>query len=307
VAMPFWNKSKTNDKASLAALPEMLRLRERISETFDSDNQDNMSNLEKIWTSLRTDPCAVPSEGWKELGFQGSDPCTDVRAGGALAMDFLEYVAVVHPEAYKTMLRKVEGRVFMDGVTGMCPLGTTAVILSRLICDEAGITQPMRPPLATDELQDLVLHGDRRPLWKFLTNEANALELFACLLMHFFARYWNERVTYMQLQENTQAIKATLDEWAHAASSWDALRDRYANDMEITAAIGEWSQAFAHTRGYVQELNLDRDVKRLRAQVDFSDKQMKQAELRKSQAEDELRRMEDAMAGDLARVANERA
>ncbi|KAI9034258.1 ELMO/CED-12 family-domain-containing protein [Hyaloraphidium curvatum] len=44
------------------------------------------------------------SEGWKELGFQGTDPSTDVRGAGALAIDDLCHFARNHPGLSRSAL-----------------------------------------------------------------------------------------------------------------------------------------------------------------------------------------------------------
>ena len=57
-----------------------------------------------IWRALRKDPYVRTGSGWKEIGFQGDDPATDVRAGGLLAMQCLAHFATTQTVGMRLML-----------------------------------------------------------------------------------------------------------------------------------------------------------------------------------------------------------
>ncbi|PJF17593.1 putative transcriptional corepressor [Paramicrosporidium saccamoebae] len=61
---------------------------ERLCRTpYDHDNPAHRKLLVRLWTAWKTDPLPeIPSEEWKELGFQGTDPATDFRAMGLFAL-----------------------------------------------------------------------------------------------------------------------------------------------------------------------------------------------------------------------------
>lgn len=53
--------------------------------TVDRSNEQHLKLLVALWRGLKgskADPPPIPAEEWKELGFQGTDPCTDFRAMG---------------------------------------------------------------------------------------------------------------------------------------------------------------------------------------------------------------------------------
>lgn len=54
--------------------------------------------MAQLWSNLKgtpptTPPPPVPSQEWKELGFQGTDPATDFRGMGIFALHQLEYLS----------------------------------------------------------------------------------------------------------------------------------------------------------------------------------------------------------------------
>lgn len=71
------------------------------------------------------------------------------RAGGALAVDGLQYVASVHTATYQAMLQKVEQRIAAEGPAGCCPMGTTAVLLELCQTTDTTLMVVSPQPLPT--------------------------------------------------------------------------------------------------------------------------------------------------------------
>ena len=80
-------------------------------------------NLRPNDTFLRKGPT------WKEIGFQGNDPSTDVRGGGLLAMQCLEHFAEVHAAGMRAMLDQLEA-INATSAERFYPLSTTAIVTS---------------------------------------------------------------------------------------------------------------------------------------------------------------------------------
>ena len=73
---------------------------------FDAEAQAHL--LRQIWEKLRPDDEFVQTgDGWKEIGFQGVDPSTDVRAGGLLAVQVLHQFAMTQTNGLRRMLNDV--------------------------------------------------------------------------------------------------------------------------------------------------------------------------------------------------------
>ena len=63
---------------------ELKRLHGARKMTFNPERPSHEQLLRMTWRALRDDAYVRSGEGWKEIGFQGNDPLTDVRAGGLL-------------------------------------------------------------------------------------------------------------------------------------------------------------------------------------------------------------------------------
>lgn len=99
--------AKTEKAEEWDALRE---LRERHCNIPYTRGPEGDSLLCEIWNAAfpdnRLDEFAR-SEGWKSLGFQSSDPHTDIRAG-RFALDQLHYMAVMYPESLRQWVRQAE-------------------------------------------------------------------------------------------------------------------------------------------------------------------------------------------------------
>lgn len=134
----------------------MALLEVRRATAFDPNNKDDAERLKTLWAS--TFEPAVPfqaiSEEWSKVGFQGSNPSTDLRGGGMLALDELCYFATHHTEDFKEMIafsqdqhRNGDSWFFLavvsiqfTVVTAMRrepPVGFTVQQLATLYCDKA--------------------------------------------------------------------------------------------------------------------------------------------------------------------------
>ncbi len=68
-------------------------LREIAMEPYDYESSEHESILVALWDSAFPEVFALPSARWKELGFQGNDPRTDLRGAGIMGLrHFLEFM-----------------------------------------------------------------------------------------------------------------------------------------------------------------------------------------------------------------------
>jgi len=62
-------------------------LRQHCAAAYDPEQREHVVALKDVWAlAFPTEPFALPSERWKEVGFQGTDPRTDLRGCGYLGL-----------------------------------------------------------------------------------------------------------------------------------------------------------------------------------------------------------------------------
>lgn len=88
---------------------------ETLSATkFDTDNSEHEIKLQTLWETLL--PGVERKDGrysreWGHIGFQQSDPKSDFRGGGILALDQLLYIASTRASVAKRMISEPEAEV----------------------------------------------------------------------------------------------------------------------------------------------------------------------------------------------------
>ena len=95
--------SRRPTKGEKRAIQEELRRLHGLRRTaFEPDTEEAHERLLKlIWSSLvpSDEPYVRRGRRWKDLGFQGEDPATDVRGGGLLAVQCLAHFASLQVRA----------------------------------------------------------------------------------------------------------------------------------------------------------------------------------------------------------------
>jgi len=83
------------------------------STAYSSSSSHHEESLMQLWTLVRgsTTPGAAPRKGshWTEIGFQGSDPATDFRGGGYLALINMVYFAATQPKVACAQIQDSQG------------------------------------------------------------------------------------------------------------------------------------------------------------------------------------------------------
>lgn len=82
------------DISKITAIKE--RVHARLNEPYNRENKGHESKLESLWEYLlpgQERQGGRLSKEWNRIGFQQSDPASDFRGGGALALDQLLHIA----------------------------------------------------------------------------------------------------------------------------------------------------------------------------------------------------------------------
>jgi len=87
------------------------RLRERALVAFSAEDEAHVALLHSLWTrTFSSRPLPAPrGPHWPELGWQGQDPATDLRAAGHLCAECLLHFAEHRPEVWGSLVRKEHG------------------------------------------------------------------------------------------------------------------------------------------------------------------------------------------------------
>jgi hypothetical protein len=84
----------------------------RADVSYTKDIVEHVDALAALWTlAFPTDerPENLKSEKWKEMGWQGSSPETDFRAGGLLSLENLLWLGNRRPALFEELRRKSRG------------------------------------------------------------------------------------------------------------------------------------------------------------------------------------------------------
>ena len=85
----------------------------RADEAFDVAKVEHVDALRLLWLlSFEKDtklPHDLKSDMWKDMGWQGTSPATDFRAGGLLSLENLIWLAQRKPKLYQALRYKTRG------------------------------------------------------------------------------------------------------------------------------------------------------------------------------------------------------
>ncbi|KAG5476487.1 hypothetical protein LSCM1_04199 [Leishmania martiniquensis] len=106
--------------------------------SFDKENRSHVNLLQQLWMATGKPASAYSPLGpqWGVVGFQGTDPVTDLRGGGVLALRQLVHFAQVHNAAFREMLAYNE-RVQREGKHSWYLLAVVSIQLTtQLMLEE---------------------------------------------------------------------------------------------------------------------------------------------------------------------------
>jgi len=250
----------------------LLRTRDLLDAEFDSSKPAHAELLKCLWVVDHSDEePVVPHEAWKELGFQGLDPITDIRAGGLLSLLHLAGLAKVHRKAYSTMLRQIAEREANEGVAGYYPLCTTSVNVTKRICDALLVSQPGRPAATANELRSSTENATEMPaspLWLWTLTDQSVALLHIHVLADFHARFMREKAGYMDCGRVLDDAMGHLLRLAGHCSSPEHIRRIYLEDAEVSALVGSTGDHDEYAR--VQKFALQRSSSKMVGGADLN-------------------------------------
>eukprot|EP00891_Asterochloris_glomerata_P005132 jgi/Astpho2/5132/gw1.00073.40.1_t len=115
---------------------------QRAAVPYDAEDPEHKALLRELWeAAFPGEEFAVPSRRWKDMGWQGTDPATDFRGGGLMALQNLVYMAHRKPQLFDTLLHKKQGERAADtpfelgGRGGEYPCGAAGVNFTHMLIE----------------------------------------------------------------------------------------------------------------------------------------------------------------------------
>lgn len=126
--------------------------------------------LQEIWQSFYSGlEFERPSQMWKDIGFQGPDPLTDIRGGGMLSMlAFLYFVKSEPGKVPKMVERQIKRRSETNSEKGY-PFSSAVINVTRKLCEKLGIIQSSGARVSD-------LSGQRLRCWHLLVQDNHMIQ-----------------------------------------------------------------------------------------------------------------------------------
>lgn len=198
---------------------QLRRLHRALTTPFVPDSShpaEQVRLLRTIWAALRPgESFCREGEAWKACGFQGKNPATDVRGGGLLAVQCLAHFCENYGGAMRAMLGELEraAAASSDGLR-FYPVSSTAIVIVSRLCDLLGLSEGMRGPISSAELEKLLLSSAREHISKLLIptpRRGGFYGLFSLLLVDFHVRFLGSRANYMMVPQLLNQVLADLE------------------------------------------------------------------------------------------------
>ncbi|EGC40416.1 hypothetical protein DICPUDRAFT_96234 [Dictyostelium purpureum] len=168
----------------------------RKNVVFNKESPEHDALLMKLWNltfpSVKLE--SRVSEQWKQMGFQGTDPCTDFRGMGIFGLDNLVYFA----EHYGDKFRKIVNSQ-VDRKDREYPTATAGIVITfELYNTIFKMGDKVNPNLPIDEI----------PLFPLFFSHPNAFEEVYCTTFQILDSTWDDmNGTYMYFQKIISSVK----------------------------------------------------------------------------------------------------
>lgn len=146
---------------------------------------------------------------WKySLGFQHTDPISDIRGGGVLALQNLIYFLTNHPRnAFRMIKSRANQSLTDDYRYPSFPWACAGINLTRVLAIEYEIILPSGKFNTGINAQ-----YHKKTTWKFISEPNGFNRMYVCLFL-LLDRLWDEMgATYMEFNH---VLKAVTDEFRH--------------------------------------------------------------------------------------------
>ena len=109
-------------------------LRDHCAAAYDPEQPSHLRSLKDLWAlAFPSEAFALPSERWKDLGFQGTDPRTDLRGCGYLGLLHLSALLSQHGAGVHSLQRDLPSELGDERLPlAIASINATAMLLSHL-------------------------------------------------------------------------------------------------------------------------------------------------------------------------------
>ncbi|XP_028761589.1 ELMO domain-containing protein A-like [Neltuma alba] len=174
------------------------RLQERLLVPFDETRPDHQEALRALWH------CAFPnvslrgmiSEQWKDMGWQGSNPSTDIRGCGFISVENLLFHARTYPASFHRLLYKKDGK----RSAWEYPFAVAGINISFMLIHLLDLCSDKSQTAAGSNFM------------KFLKEEEEAFDVLYCIAFEMMDANWLAmNASYMNFNEVLQATREQLE------------------------------------------------------------------------------------------------
>ena len=190
----------------------LAKLEARVHDKYDPENPAHLERLVKIWSRSFPShpfPPEVPPKSplWKDMGWQGEDPGTDIRGAGLLGLDCLVYLASHHPTTYDRLEKKTEG-VRQEWEY---PFAVAALNVSFTVAEIVGIKAKFGSKAGSNEPPSALRSAAGRGFVRLLSETEFAFEEVFVEALEELDREWlRQGASYMQFGQVLKAVRVKL-------------------------------------------------------------------------------------------------
>jgi len=215
-AQPLLDHGRTDEANSYAKLMETFAsLREAAQEQYEESIHGGI--LRTLWRlAFPTDGFERKSQRWKELGFQGVDPTTDLRGAGVISL--------------KHLLHTLPSFQELEDIPDDFPYAIASINCTAYLQGFLGLSHVVLPEWASVRCSETLLHNFLRLC---VAEKKSALQIMHTQLLLHLAKMWRQMQTPTTTLLNfPSALKATA---IHMQRSLEATRtpEQVRNAIEL--------------------------------------------------------------------------
>jgi hypothetical protein len=194
---------------------------------FKEEDEHLLVTLHSLVTLQATSNTPMPysrtGTWWKSgLGFQHTDPVSDIRGGGLLSLKNLIYFIANHPRASTEMIKKRANRqLTQDNTYTSFPWACAGINLTRLLAMEYEI---IRESGMTNTGTNAKYSN--KTSWRYISSANGFNRMYVCLFL-LLDRLWDEMgATYMDFNRVLQAVSEEFSMQLALSTSLTNLENR---------------------------------------------------------------------------------
>jgi hypothetical protein len=207
--------------------------------------------LKRLWKAGLDGPFARRSTKWQLLGFQGEDPCTDLRACRLLGLKTLVTFLEKSPRYADAILssRKIKGD-FDPRAPGFYPVACAGIEVTAFLCESCGLRGPNGAPPPAE------LPPSHR--WAALVGTRTSFDECFSAVMRALDRHFDDvGGDYMGFASVRDAV------FADARDALDRGGPASTFERSLNLAPGAWGATKPDYAGYLDKLPASSRAKRL--------------------------------------------